>query len=135
MQKNCHQCELCDKPLTDSELLLLDDMLETGYTITVDEKQALFYISGYIASKHPELASSPASSQLSKEVQAFLAEMNRGGLTYPSDNLFTFVVLAHSFSDKLQSIVAGTDLQQYYHSFHLCSTWIFLFPHLPYVVW
>ena len=71
-QKPCHLCSLC---LSDSELLLLDDVGEGCADHTADERQAIFFIPGYVAFKHPEHAGTR------HQTQAFLDQMDRHGLT------------------------------------------------------
>ena len=72
-QNHCHLC------LSDSELLLLDDVGEGCADHTADERQAIFLIGGYVAFKHREHAGTP--HQTPADVQAFLAPMDRHGLT------------------------------------------------------
>ena len=88
-----HSCNLCDIDLTDLELLILDDLRDES--ISSDEKMSLFYISGYVASKHPNLAG--AEDDFPEEAKRFLSEIDRGGLTYPSVELFDFACLACLF--------------------------------------
>ena len=76
-QNHCHLCSLC---LSDSELLLLDDVGEGFADHTADERQAIFFIGGYVAYfKHREHAGTP--HQTPADVQAFLARMDRHGFT------------------------------------------------------
>ena len=75
-QKHCHLCSLC---LSDSELLLLDDVGEGCADHTADEMQAIFFIAGYVAFEHPEHAGT--RHQTPADVQAFLDQMDRHGLT------------------------------------------------------
>ena len=75
-QNHCHLCSLC---LSDSELLLLDYMVEGCADHTADERQAIFFIAGYVAFKHPKHAGTP--HQTPADVQAFLARMDRHRLT------------------------------------------------------
>ena len=72
-QNHCHLC------LSDSELLLLDDVGEGCADHTADERQAIFFIGDYVAFKHREHAGTP--HQTPADVQAFLAQMDRHGLT------------------------------------------------------
>ena len=51
-----HQCELCDKPLADNELELIDNVGEKANEVTSDDKMSIFYIAGYVAARHPTLA-------------------------------------------------------------------------------
>ena len=75
-QNHCHLCSLY---LSDSELLLLDDVAEVCADHTSNIRQAIFFIAGYVAFKHPEHAGT--SHQTPADVQAFLAQMDRHGLT------------------------------------------------------
>ena len=78
-----HKCDLCNKPLTDSELLLIDDLYEAGDQVSRDEKLSLFYIAGYVAFKHQELRGTECFGEM-KEVEPFIESLNRGGLHYPA---------------------------------------------------
>ena len=75
-QNHCHLCSLC---LSDSELLLLDDVGEGCADHTADERQAIFFIAGYVAFKHPEHAGT--RHQTPAGVQFFFDQMDRHGLT------------------------------------------------------
>ncbi|RUS89545.1 hypothetical protein EGW08_002663 [Elysia chlorotica] len=92
---NKHACDLCEKSLTDSELIILDDMAEGQLNVSLDEKQSVFYIAGYIAFRNPGLIGTPSETE--SNVQSFLAELNRGSLAYPSNQLYTLSLLTYSF--------------------------------------
>ena len=90
-----HQCDLCRKDLTDNELLLMDDISELASTVSCDERMSLFYIGGYIASKHKHLQlSEDAPLDLSRQT-LFTTSLDRGGLSYPCQELFQ--LLLHIF--------------------------------------
>ena len=91
-----HQCALCSKKLTEEEMLLLDEM--PSMTHTHDDKLALFYVAGYIASKDQRLSASKDS--LVDGDSEFIDELNRGGLSYPSTELYKLTSLAALFFFK-----------------------------------
>ncbi|GFS20494.1 hypothetical protein ElyMa_003314500 [Elysia marginata] len=70
-------------------------MVEGNITVSFDEKLAMSYIAGYIAFKHNELAGNPSSN--TPDIRIYLEEISRGGLSYPSDKLFTLTSLAYHF--------------------------------------
>ena len=92
-----HSCHLCEKPLTDGEIILLDDMASNNVqTVDHDTLLSLFYIGGYLAFKHDYLRGE--SSDFSDEVSSYLANLDRGSLQYPTPGLFNFIVLAYVFT-------------------------------------
>ena len=79
-QNHCYLCSLClSDSDSDSELLLLENVGKGCADHTADERQAIFFIAGYVAFKHLEHAGTP--HQTPADVQAFLAQMDRHGLT------------------------------------------------------
>ncbi|GFO13683.1 transposable element p transposase [Plakobranchus ocellatus] len=86
---DCHQCSLCDAPVNDAELLMLDDMTNSDINnkISLDEKMAVFYIAGYIAFKHKHLSGNV--SDPSPEIKAYFNAMNRKNLSQPSEAVKT----------------------------------------------
>ena len=95
--KESHQCELCDQILSDREILLLDNLVECVEKIHPDEKLSLFYIAGYVASKHEEVC---GSDEVFEEVKEFLDILDRGNLSYPTVPFYDFVLLAYVFFSK-----------------------------------
>jgi hypothetical protein len=95
--KSEHKCELCDKGLTDSELLLMDDIPSLISTVKPDDKMSLFYIGGYIASKHSQLQLSGESPADMADLAVFTQTLDRGGLRYPCQELFQFLLHAFIF--------------------------------------
>ena len=57
-QLDKHKCALCVSALTETEMYIFDKLSEKGVEggISSNEETLIFYDSGYIASKHPELA-------------------------------------------------------------------------------
>ena len=98
-RETVHICDLCDKQLTDAELILLDDLPDKTCELTVDDKMSLFYIGGYVARKQTDQTEEHCLSgqpeDLSPDIQAFTASLNRGGLISPSTNFF--ILLLHIF--------------------------------------
>ena len=97
--KENHQCDLCEEVLSDREILLLDDLVESVEKIHPDEKLSLFYIAGYVASKHEEVCGSDEEGTF-EEVKEFLDILDRGKLSYPTVPFFDFVLLAYVFFSK-----------------------------------
>lgn len=88
--KSYHNCELCQKPLTDSEISVIDDISLKEESLSADEKMALLYIGGYVASRDITLQGHP--SYLPDGLRLFTDNLDRGGLKYPSDNFFNLLV-------------------------------------------
>ncbi|GFO39904.1 group XV phospholipase a2 [Plakobranchus ocellatus] len=96
-KQSLHSCSLCHKKLTEAELILLDDLSQEAFNTSPDEKLSLYYIAGYISSKHREMASNePANIPESMYVQT----LNRGGLQFPCTDLFNLSLLAYVFFIK-----------------------------------
>ena len=106
-----HSCTLCTKDMTDEELLLLDDMTDTCDTIEPDVRLSLFYIAGYVAAKHTEL-SGTAEDYDNDTNKDFLQTLDRGSLTYPSQQLFKLVVLAYIFFSNTPQRLCRRRLQK-----------------------
>ena len=109
MLKNCkdidtsstahHTCDLCSRALSDEECLLLDDIQEYVSLIQQEEKLVLFYLGGYIASKHPSLCGDKTDPHFD-EVKSYVDVLDRDGLHYPSAGLFELILLAFVFFTK-----------------------------------
>ena len=99
-----HQCSLCDIPLTDAEIILLDDMTDTNIfqKIDLDEKMAMIYLGGYIAFKEPESAADLQGdiSELPTEVTDYFQSLNPGKLSCPSLELCEVLLIAFCFFQK-----------------------------------
>ena len=97
-----HQCELCDKALTDADLLMLDDIAacdDIAQNISsTDEKMAMLYAAGYVAHKHPNLSGD--GSDISEDLKVFFSELNRGGLDCPSLPFLKLFFIAYCFFTK-----------------------------------
>ena len=96
-----HSCSLCDIPLTDAELILLDDMTESNLfqKISLDEKMAMIYLAGYIAFKESAYAADLQGdiSELPKDVTEYFKSLNHGKLSCPSLELCEFLLIAFCF--------------------------------------
>ena len=100
-----HHCSLCDIPLTDAEILLLDDLADNPQLllqrVTLDDKMALVYIGGYVAFKEIKYAAAVSLQgevdHLPKDVTAYFRSLDRGNLCCPSLELLDFLILAHCF--------------------------------------
>ena len=95
MLKNCEECDnvkeihrydLCIIPLTEAEIVLKDDIVSGVDKILPDEKLSLFYIAGYIASKHKEVCGNDDGSF--DDVKSPLSTLDRGKLSYPTTHFF-----------------------------------------------
>ena len=63
--------------------------------LSKDQDLAVFYLAGYVASKHPELFS--ASPPKPIHASFYLEAINRGKLIYPSDDFINLVLLGFYF--------------------------------------
>lgn len=64
--RDIHKCDLCNKNLLDTDLLLLDSLAEGEMMsdVTTDEEMAIYFMAGYVASKHKELSCSNPTDHL-----------------------------------------------------------------------
>lgn len=83
-QKTC-----CRTPISEEELLLIDDAVEKICDFTETENSALYYICGYITFKENLERSSP----LENTVSEFTEMVTRGRLAYPTQSLYNLGVL------------------------------------------
>ena len=96
-----HLCDLCKEPgVTEQEFELLSDLTDHLEGISNDDDMNLFYAAGYIAFKHKNLRGRYNEYEDLDESSAFLTEMDRGKLSYPSEELFLFLRLAFLFFTK-----------------------------------
>jgi len=114
-KKAHHACAHCDKSLTESEILLLDDIPGAVSNVSNDEKMALLYIGGYITFKHPELNGS--TDWISEEIMSYTEKRDRGGLTFPSEGLFSLLVYAYVFFTKSSEARCRTRLVKIFKDF------------------
>ena len=76
--------------VTEQEFELLSDLTDHLERISNDDDMNLFYAAGYIAFKHKNLRGRYSDYEALDESSAFLTEMDRGKLSYPSEELFFF---------------------------------------------
>lgn len=94
-----HQMECCTVPLSEEELLLLDDAAENIHFISECERSSLYFISGYVAKKEMlRTASSetPPNCDVHDDGE-FTRLVSRGKLCLPPKHIFWFSLLAYSF--------------------------------------
>lgn len=87
----------CTSAFTDDENLLFDSVAQKVESISLSEKSALFYISGYVAfklkiSRDPQMNEPPFT-----EESEFTTLVSRGKLQYPPESLFSFSLIAYAF--------------------------------------
>ena len=75
----------CQRSLNDNELDSLDSCFDSATNLSVSERSALFYISGYVTFKEKLASSEIAEKTADSE---FLEMVSRGRLSYPSADLF-----------------------------------------------
>lgn len=105
--KKKHACKDCDKPLTEVEIFLIDETIDSlavyGFDnlgIDKDTLLCLCYIGGYLAHKHDQYEGHMKDLQEENDnplLTAFIEQMSRGKLKYPSPELYKFLVLAYYF--------------------------------------
>ena len=104
-----HECNLCKIPLTDSEVLLLDEITEDPRLmecVSPDEKMAMVYIGGYIAYKERSLASLQEDvSCLPENLTAYFNSLNRGKLVCPKEQFIEFLLLAYCFLKQTSKLM------------------------------
>ena len=93
-----HKCPVCRQELSDNEILLLDDVPSLIDDLTADEKMSLFHIGGYIAAKHQEFQGDPDLH--SADITRYTYTLDRGGLSFPSVELYNFVLICYIFVMK-----------------------------------
>ena len=95
-RETVHICDLCDKQLPDSKLILLNDLPDNTSELTADDRLSLFYIGGYVAHKQTdEHCLSGRLEDLSPDILVFTASLNRGALISLSKDLY--ILLLHIF--------------------------------------
>ena len=100
-ERDEHKCALCVSALTETEMYIFDELSEKGVEgcISSDEEMAIFYVAGYIASKHPELAQD-SSTFMHTTIAEYFGSIDRGRLACPSDEFLHFVLLAYVYFTK-----------------------------------
>ena len=98
-----HSCPECVRPLSDSERLILDDIIDSRAidVMSSDDKMAMVYIGGYVAHKHPDV--SGRLEDLPQDTIAYLSDRDRGGLHCPSEPFLNFMFLAFLFFNKVNT--------------------------------
>ena len=92
-----HSCELCSTTgLSESEMDFLSDLPGQVEDIAHDNSLNLFYMAGYVAYRHHDLRGRKEDFDF-EDSSSFLAEMDRGKLSYPSEELFSFMRIAFLF--------------------------------------
>ena len=108
-----HICELCDKQLTNAEVILLDDLPDKTCELTVDDTPRLFHISSYIAHRQSdEHCLSGQPEDLSPDIQAFTTSLNRDGLISPSTDFDTLLLHISVFKKMPPRSLAKNALSQ-----------------------
>ena len=92
-----HTCDLCTKLFTDEELLLLDELVDVANCVSKEVKASVFYIAGFIASKHNELSGDKFHFDGNDCVTGLVDHMDRGDLSYPSKEFYGLVLLCYTF--------------------------------------
>ena len=89
-----HVCDLCSHApvLGEKEVSILQELPEKVEDISHDDSLNLMYMASYVAFKHPRLRGN--KEDFDDNFTAFLNEMDRGKLSYPSEELFCFTRLA-----------------------------------------
>ena len=73
-----------------------DELSEKGVESCINEETTVFYDSGYIASKHTELAQD-SSTFMHTTIAEYFGSIDRVRLACPSDEFLHFVLLARLF--------------------------------------
>lgn len=96
-----HSESCCTNDLSSNEWNLIDEAVETLECISVNERSTLFYVAGFLMLKEnckcvmdDEVFEMDNSTDSDSE---FTRLYSRGKLTYPSQELFYFTMLAYSF--------------------------------------
>ncbi len=103
--QSCHACSICDLQVDEDKIMV--SLLTAAEEINDDDKPmcALLYIAGYLVNKFPTIAKITAMHDEDNDVRytEFLAQLDRGGLSYPSANVVTFVVRCFSLYSNLST--------------------------------
>ena len=75
--------------------MLLQKLPDKVEDIAYDDALNLMYMGGYVAFKHPDLRGK--KEDFDENFTAFLNEMGRGKLSYPTEKLFTFIRITFLF--------------------------------------
>ncbi|GFO11589.1 developmentally-regulated GTP-binding protein 2 [Plakobranchus ocellatus] len=95
--ESLHQCYLCEKCLTDEEILTLDELPNKICELSGDERMSLFHIGGYVASKEKDECLIGQSHDFPLDVQAFTESLSPGGLTSSSHKFYQLIVYFYLF--------------------------------------
>ena len=83
----------CTSAFSEDELCLFESATQKAECISLCEKSALFYISGYVAFKLNMTRDSEVN-QTSIEESEFTTLVSRGKLSYPPQNVYCFSLIA-----------------------------------------
>lgn len=91
-----HSAPCCTSSISDDELQLVDDIADKIDLLTIQERNALFYVAGYITKKEHLITCEPTGIEMSSDSE-FLSLVSRGKLTYPSSQLFNYTLCCYAF--------------------------------------
>ena len=86
----------CDAPLSDKEVDLLDDINISK--LSEREQSTLYYISGYVASKHQIGLDAPETCDQASE---FTSNVSRGRLQHPTAELFELAMNLYVYYESI----------------------------------
>lgn len=90
-------CEMCTSDLTDKELASLDDIWKHLDDLTVNEKNTLFYICGFVCKTLGMGTNHQEQTSTSDSVESeFCFLLSRGLLTVPPEPVFNYSVFCYS---------------------------------------
>ncbi|GFN85503.1 group XV phospholipase a2 [Plakobranchus ocellatus] len=97
-----HTCERCQVEPTVAVLQLIDDLNELTPSVAADEKLSIYYIAGYVTSKHEELRGRELEI-VPPALTLFLDKVNRGELQHPSIPFYNILLLSYVFFNRTPS--------------------------------
>lgn len=99
-KEDIHRSDCCESEMSEEELIMMDESLledVNSEELSEAEKGTLFYISGFIAFKHPDLKRNFSSESEVDESSEFTRLVSRGKLSFPSKSLLHFCHIAYKF--------------------------------------
>ena len=85
-----------DQEISDDEFEVIDDLHSKLETLSITERNALFYVAGYVCKKENIFLSDPQNLEESE----FTTLVSRGKLAYPSSDIFDFTLTCYAFFES-----------------------------------
>ena len=108
-----HQCDSCNFKLDEEGVEVFDNLCELEDSIPLDTKMSLVYIAGYVTRNDPALNESDSLDVTMFYVEKYgevLAELDRGGLKYPTDTACQWAFFCYSIFQSVRNKICRRSL-------------------------